>query len=303
MKQLPFLNDAADHRAAVDSSTPAATPAAANPRRPAIIVPVQATAAEEIARQCGAIADTGAVDVIEWRIDPVIAAVTSVRNTDSNAAATADSAEMEPRDLAEAVLNLAPYVTAAGLPVLMTLRTGFEGGQAEVGEDVYTEVLRTVISGLAEEAGLPEPAKRSAGVTWALDVEIERSGATELIEAAQDRGISVVASHHNFAGTDSAEAMGATFTAMADAGADVAKIAMMPTSGADFAELLGATARAEETLGIPVLGISMGQLGRASRIMGADFGSCATFAQLGESSAPGQIAVADLAGVIDELYG
>ena len=260
--------------------------------RPAIIVPVQATAAEEIARQCGAIADTGAVDVIEWRIDPVIAAITSVRNTD-----------LEPRDLAEAVLNLAPYVTTAGLPVLMTLRTGFEGGQAEVGEDVYTEILRTVISGLAEEAGLQEPAKRSAGVTWALDVEIERSGATELIEAAQDRGISVVASHHNFAGTDSAEAMGATFTAMADAGADVAKIAMMPTSGADVAELLGATARAEETLGIPVLGISMGQLGRASRIMGADFGSCATFAQLGESSAPGQIAVADLAGVIDELYG
>ena len=141
MKQLPFLNDAADHRAAVDSSTPAATPAAANPRRPAIIVPVQATAAEEIARQCGAIADAGVVDVIEWRIDPVIAAITSVRNT------------KEPRDLAEAVLNLAPYVTTAGLPVLITLRTGFEGGQAEVGEDVYTEILRTVISGLAEELG------------------------------------------------------------------------------------------------------------------------------------------------------
>ena len=73
---------------------------------------------------------------------------------------------MEPRDLAEAVLNLAPYVTTAGLPVLMTLRTGFEGGQAEVGEDVYTEILRTVISGLAEEArSMQEPAKRSAGVT------------------------------------------------------------------------------------------------------------------------------------------
>ncbi|MDN5609354.1 MAG: type I 3-dehydroquinate dehydratase, partial [Brevibacterium sp.] len=158
-------------------------------------------------------------------------------------------------------------------------------------------------SGLAEEAGLPEPAKRSAGTTWALDVEIERNGAAGLIEAAHDLGVSVVASHHNFAGTDSAEAMGATFTAMAAAGADVAKIAMMPTSSADVAELLAATARAEATLDIPVLGISMGQLGRTSRIMGPDFGSCATFAQLGEPSAPGQIAVADLAGVIDELYG
>lgn len=285
MKQLPFLNDAAGHG------------------RPAIIVPVQATVPEEILRQCGAIADTGVVDVIEWRIDPAIARIAEVRSTVSSA---------EARDLAEAVLGLAPHVTTAELPVLITLRTGFEGGNAEVSEDVYTEILTTLITGIAGASGplgasgpsvRSGPTEPSAGVTWALDVEIDRSGAAELIDAAHEQGISVVASHHNFAGTDSAEALAATFTTMAAAGADVAKIAMMPTSSADVAELLGATARAAETLEIPVLGISMGQLGRASRVMGADFGSCATFAQLGESSAPGQIAVADLAGMIDELYG
>lgn len=280
MKQLPFLNDAAGHG------------------RPAIIVPVQATAPEEILRQCSAIADTGVVDVIEWRIDPVIARIAEVRSTVSGAA--------EARDLAEAVLGLAPHVTMAGLPVLITLRTGFEGGNAEVSEDVYTEILTTLITGIAGASGpsvRSGPTEPSAGATWALDVEIDRSGAAELIDAAHEQGISVVASHHNFAGTDSAEAVAATFATMGAAGADVAKIAMMPASSADVAELLGATARAAETLEIPVLGISMGQLGRASRVMGADFGSCATFAQLGESSAPGQIAVADLAGVIDELYG
>lgn len=298
MKQLPFLNDAAGHWAAVDSST------AADSRRPAIIVPVQATAPEEILRQCSAIADTGVVDVIEWRIDPVIARIAEMRSTISGAA--------EARDLAEAVLGLAPHVTAAGLPVLITLRTGFEGGNAEVSEDDYTEILTTLITGIAGASGplgaskpsvRSGPTEPSAGATWALDVEIDRSGAAELIDAAHEQGISVVASHHNFAGTDPAEALAATFTTMAAAGADVAKIAMMPTSSADVAELLGATARAAETLEIPVLGISMGQLGRTSRVMGADFGSCATFAQLGESSAPGQIAVADLAGVIDKLYG
>lgn len=281
MKQLPFLNDAADHRVAVDSTT------AANPRRPAIIVPIQATTPEEIAKQCSAIADTGVVDVIEWRIDPVIADIKETHIAVSGAA--------EQQGLAEAVLGLAPQVTAAGLPVLITLRTGFEGGSAEVSEDIYAETLTAVITGLAGANGL-------SGATWALDVEIDRSGAAELIDAAHDQGISVVASHHNFAGTDSAEAMGATFTAMGAAGADVAKIAMMPADSTDVAELLGATARAEEDLEIPVLGIAMGQLGRASRVMGADFGSCATFAQLGESSAPGQIAVADLAGLIDRLY-
>lgn len=273
MKQLPFLNDAAD------------------PRRPAIIVPVQATAPEEIARQCSAIADTGVVDVIEWRIDPVIGGITEARDT--------VSAEVESQGLAEAVLGLAPHVTRAGLPVLITLRTGFEGGNADVTEEAYTKILTTVITGFAGPAG---PANPSSGAAWALDVEIDRSGAAELINAAHDQGISVVASHHNFSGTDSAEAMATTFNTMAAAGADVAKIAMMPASSADVAELLGATAHAEEDLEIPVLGISMGRLGRTSRVMGAEFGSCATFAQLGESSAPGQIAVADLSGLIDRLY-
>ena len=46
----------------------------------------------------------------------------------------------------------------------------------------------------------------------------------------------------------------------------------------------------------------MGRLGRTSRIMGSDFGSCASFAQLGEASAPGQIDAADLAEVYDRIY-
>ncbi|MCF2572255.1 type I 3-dehydroquinate dehydratase [Brevibacterium sp. UCMA 11754] len=277
MKQLPFLNHAAD------------------PQRPAIIVPVQATSAEDIARQCGAIADTALVDVIEWRIDSVIDSVAD--QTSQGAVA------IYPQRLAEAVLGLAVHVSTAGLPVLITLRTGFEGGSAEVSEDVYTEILRAVITGLPEKSGRSEATGGTAGVTWALDVEIDRRGAAELIDLAHDQGLSVVASHHNFAATDSAEALATTFTRMAAAAAEVAKIAMMPVTRADVAELLRATALAEETLEIPVLGISMGQLGRTSRVMGADFGSCATFAQLGEASAPGQIAVADLAGIIDSLYG
>ncbi|TSI13310.1 type I 3-dehydroquinate dehydratase [Brevibacterium aurantiacum] len=289
---MPFLNDAAGHRAAVDSST------AADSRRPAIIVPVQATVPEEILGQCRAIADTGVVDVIEWRIDPVI---DCVADESSHGAVP-----IAPQKLAEAVLGLAPHVTAAGLPVLITLRTGFEGGNAEVSEEVYTEILTTLITGIAGTSGRSVrsgPREPSAGVTWALDVEIDRRGAAELIDMAHGEDLPVVASHHNFAGTDSAEALANTFTRMGAAGADVAKIAMMPASRADVAELLGATARAAETLEVPVLGISMGQLGRTSRVMGADFGSCATFAQLGEASAPGQIAVADLARVIAELYG
>ncbi len=79
-----------------------------------------------------------------------------------------------------------------------------------------------------------------------------------------------------------------TLTGMAEAGADVVKIAMMPISPTDVADLLRATAEADAGLDRPVLGISMGRMGRASRILGGDFGTCATFAQMGERQRQGR---------------
>lgn len=294
MKQLPFLHDAAGRSTASGAS---ATPAVLNPSRPAIIVPVQATEASEIARQCADIAAAGTVDVIEWRIDPVIASIQGpAAGPAAGSAGTSAGSDTEsvagPQELAEAVLALASSVISVGLPVLVTLRTGFEGGVGTVSEDDYTEVLGRLIEGLSPREG-PQ---------IALDVEIDRLGAAELITAAHAQGIRVAGSHHNFADTDDAGSLFAKFSAMSSLGADVAKVAMMPRSAGDVLGLLRATAEADAGLDCPVLGISMGQLGRTSRVMGADFGSCASFAQLGESSAPGQIDVADLAGVFDRLY-
>ena len=289
MKQLPFLNDAADAPTGSDASTQTvvltrrtATPAVVNPQRPAVIVPVQSTSPEEIERQSRQAAATGSVDVIEWRIDQVIAS-----------RSYGGSGHADEHALAEVVLDLIGNVTSAGLPVLVTLRTGFEGGTAQVGEEASGPILADVIEGMSAAGH---------GVPIALDVEIDRSRAGELIERAHEKGIAVVASHHNFAATDSLESLGAKFAEMAKAGADVVKIAMMPQSQSDVADLLRAASSADAGLDQPVIGISMGRLGRSSRIMGGDFGSCASFAQLGEASAPGQIAVATLAGMFDRLY-
>ncbi|WP_181275096.1 type I 3-dehydroquinate dehydratase [Brevibacterium oceani] len=260
MLPLPFLNPAAG------------TPAVRNPLRPSLIVPTQAVDADDLSSHCAEAARTGVVDVVEWRIDPLLA------GSDADGATRA-----------EAVLALLPHAVAAGLPVLVTLRTGFEGGLVDIAEDEYAEVVRHLIAGL------------SGTVPIALDIEIDRAESHALIAAAREVGIPVVASHHNFESTDSEEDLLATFRRMAEAGADVAKAAMMPRSPVDVARLLAATAEAQEELGCPVLGISMGQLGRASRIMGADFGSCATFAQIGEASAPGQIDAAHLAEILDRI--
>ncbi|WP_166974773.1 type I 3-dehydroquinate dehydratase [Brevibacterium atlanticum] len=262
MLPLPFLNPAAG------------TPAVRNPLRPSVIVPTQAVDADELSSDCAEAARTSVVDVVEWRIDPLLAG------------SDGDGAER-----AEAVLTLLPSAVTAGLPVLVTLRTGFEGGAVDIAEDEYAEVARRLVAGLSGAGSVPV----------ALDIEIDRAEAGALIAEAREVGVPVVASHHNFESTDSREDLIATFRRMAASGADVAKAAMMPQTPADVARLLGATAEAHAELGCPVLGISMGRLGRTSRIMGADFGSCATFAQIGQASAPGQIDAAHLAEILDRL--
>lgn len=255
-----------------------------NPGRPAVIVPTQAIDADELAAECAAAAATGIVDAVEWRIDPLLVVASGSAQGGVHRSA---------HSLAEAALRLLPSALTAELPILLTVRTCFEGGQVEITEDDYAEVVRELIAGVAGNV--------DSGVPVAIDVEIDRAASVSLIASAQEAGVPVVASHHNFESTDSAERLLKTFAAMSEAGAHVAKVAMMPQAPADVLRLLEATAAADASLPVPVLGISMGSLGRTSRIMGADFGSCATFAQIGQASAPGQIEASVLAEILDRV--
>ncbi|UZD62084.1 type I 3-dehydroquinate dehydratase [Brevibacterium sp. JSBI002] len=289
MKSLPFLNPAAG------------SPAVRNPGRPAVIVPTQAIDADELTAECAAAAATGIVDAVEWRIDPLLVVASGFAQ---------GGVHRSVHSLAGAALRLLPRALTAGLPILLTVRTGFEGGQVEIIEDDYAEVVRELIAGVADveadagtAAGTGPTGTAASGVPVAIDVEIDRAESGSLIASAREAGVPVVASHHNFESTDSVERLLKTFAEMSEAGADVAKVAMMPQAPADVLRLLEATAAADASLPVPVLGISMGPLGRTSRIMGADFGSCATFAQIRLASAPGQIEAAVLAEILDRVTG
>ena len=273
-----------------------------NPDRPAVIVPTQAIDADGLAAECAAAAATGIVDAVEWRIDPLLAAVSGSVLTRT-----------------EAALSLLPHALTAGLPILVTVRTGFEGGQFDITEDDYAEAVRAMIAGIASvgagdgtaadagavtgAAASGSPGTAASSVPVAIDVEIDRAESGSLIASARESGVPVVASHHNFEATDSADRLLETFATMSEAGANVAKVAMMPQTPTDVLRLLEATAAADASSAHPVLGISMGPLGRTSRIMGVDFGSCATFAQIGQASAPGQIDAVVLAEILDRVTG
>lgn len=223
--------------------------------RPAIIVPILARTGEAAARQATAASSHDGVDAFEWRIDPLFAP---------------DERE-KPEDIRAELERSYDAFVRSRIPTLVTVRSEVEGGYCPVGE--YADAVSAAIS--------LTPA--------AIDVEVGRSGSAQLLAAARERSTATVASGHAWESTPTADELDGLFAQMVEAGADVAKVAVMPHSVDDVLTLLGATWRASQAHEIPVIGIAMGELGRVTRLCGAEFGSAATFATVGSGSAPGQM--------------
>lgn len=231
-------------------------------RRPAIIVPVVATT---IQASLDAIQDilqsphANQIEVIEWRIDHVL-----------------DSSDLEA--LVAAIQNLTTELSSQRL--LVTLRTSREGGEQELSDDAYLHIISSLAPALTGHL---------------IDIEYARSTAAEAIYCAQANEVVVIGSYHDFKETPSAVQISAHLRAIVHAGADIAKVAVTPNSPEDVLVALSAGLQAAQKLRRPTMVISMGTLGAASRLSAGIFGSCATFATLGEASAPGQLPLATVA--------
>jgi 3-dehydroquinate dehydratase-1 len=80
----------------------------------------------------------------------------------------------------------------------------------------------------------------------------------------------------------------------------VLKLAMMPRDPGDVLELLRATwEMANHYAERPMMTMSMAGTGVVSRLTGEIFGSAMCFGMIGRASAPGQVEVDRLAGVLD----
>ena len=191
-----------------------------------------------------------------------------------------------------------------GAPLLLTCRTAAEGGRAHLDDAGYGALLGAVLDELADWA--PERRPR------AIDVEVQRGCLPQVTEQAHGLGIDVVASFHDFEATPADAVLEEVLDRMVSEGADLAKIAVWPTSADDVARLLGVCARAtagpgEGTgLGVPVAAMSMGALGAVSRVAPA-FGTALTFAVvpdeqgLARASAPGQLPIQDVRRCLELL--
>ena len=237
-------------------------------------------------------------DVLELRVD-------LLEEVDALTAASMDTAAARVLECLQGVGEVANGADAdAGAPLLLTCRTAAEGGRAQLDDAAYGALLRSVLDGLADWA----PERRPA----AIDVEVQRGCLQLVCEHAHTLGVDVVASFHDFEATPPDEVLEGVLARMADEGADLAKIAVWPTSADDVARLLGVCARATAGTGegagpgVPVAAMSMGALGAVSRVAPA-FGTALTFAvvpdEQGEAraSAPGQMPIQDVRRCLELL--
>jgi len=149
--------------------------------------------------------------------------------------------------------------------------------------------------------------KRSADEREALTTAAIQSGNADIVDielsndeifihnlkkAANNAGLPVILSYHNFKSTPAPEIIIDTLLQARNLGADIAKVAVMPQDFEDVLSLMGAAMKARKgKLKIPMIAISMGVLGRLTRVAGGFFGSSITFASSATGSAPGQISI------------
>ena len=177
-----------------------------------------------------------------------------------------------------------------GLPIIVTSRSGAEGGKWDGKEEDRTGLL---INLLSLKDG-PD----------AIDIELS-AGMKErnrVIKAAKDRGTAVIVSSHDFLKTPPLQNMRTIIEEMFLAGADIAKLAVMPLSVEDTLNLLRVTLDFKDA-GKSVCTIAMGSQGKHTRVVAPFYGSVLTYASIesDESAAPGQLPVNEIKRIMEML--
>lgn len=174
-------------------------------------------------------------------------------------------------------------------PLIITLRTKYEGGNVEINDSEYFDLLERIIEDKLAEA---------------IDIEYMRKQerVVKLVALAEEKGLTSILSNHDFNSTPERKEIVTRLENMIGMGADVAKIALMPACPDDVLNLLGASSQVKAKYpNQAMICISMGQMGTISRLAGGVFGSDMIFASALEESAPGQLPAENIRKLLDIL--
>jgi 3-dehydroquinate dehydratase-1 len=245
---------------------------------PKICVPLNGKSEEELMAQLD-LALQDPCDILEWRADFYLA--------------FQDTQEWQPM--------LSKIRAKTNKPLIFTLRSESEGGQSSLRRSDGLALLRDVCQ---------------QGDVDFVDIELfEEDGSLDeakmefLVETAHGNNKKVILSNHDFEKTPDMDAIIKRLHAMERLGADLPKVAYMPLSIDDVKSLLEAARLASnEFMHKPFVAISMGEIGKESRICGGALGSAITFAAPPSpdgqrATAPGQMKASELHQCICETYG
>lgn len=235
---------------------------------PLICLPLVAKDRSELLGQAAELTRL-APDLLEWRVD----GYDQVEDT---------SACLEALKALKAAMG--------SIPLIFTCRIHAEGGFKNLSQEVRLELFTAAIE--------------SGGVEI-VDVEIGNEPAfiEKIKKTARKKGTKLIFSYHNFDETPDASFIHDKLVRAQEMGADIAKLAVMPKDYAEVLTLLSATLKARTgAVKVPIVTMSMGPVGGVTRVAGGLFGSDLTFAIGKESSAPGQIPIADLRQAMSVLY-
>lgn len=220
-----------------------------------IVVPIMPRSLEEA--QAIELSKFDDVDIIEWRADFLSK---------------------------EAIMAVAPAIFEkfAGREVLVTIRTDKEGGNIQLTDDEYIQLLKDINAIFNPDY-----------------IDFEYFSHMDAFQQMLDFS-NLVLSYHNF--DETPENLMEAFSELTALAPRVVKIAVMPESEQDVLDLMNYT-RGFKTLNPEqeYATMSMGKLGRISRLSGDVFGSSWSFTSLEHVSAPGQIALADMKKIREVL--
>jgi len=172
--------------------------------------------------------------------------------------------------------DVSSVIKEINYPLIATNRKIEEGGLFKGSELERTEILLSA-------------AKHAEFVD--IELGTDEYYMNKIIKASK----STIISYHDFKETPSIDFL-LDVVKRERAIGDIAKFAVMPLSISDTLVVLNVLSQVQNTIGI-----SMGDIGRYTRVIAPLFGSPITYASLDNKSAPGQIDVSSTKNFLDEL--
>lgn len=169
-----------------------------------------------------------------------------------------------------------------GLQCIATNRIQTDGGKWNGSEQKRIELLENV-----------------APYVDAIDIELstDKTILSSAIEMTKDNNCTAIISYHNFSSTPDTARMDEIIDSAFSVGADIAKIAVTPGSKKDVLDLLQVTLNSQK----PVCTISMGKIGKHTRVIAPFYGSVLTYGYVDSPTAPGQMRIDELRSTMEMI--